>query len=185
MRGSRCLARGLFRASVVIGLAAALAGCVDIHVIEYAPVSVVLDDRNELQITTYPSWFPRETAGVPYLKKTVRTPDSVYFQVYVKDPRVDAGPNPNAASIRIESFSYQQEGRPPVVLMEDYDSYFWMQDNPEYNKGDRTPVPCVPNRPITIAISLVLNGKRYALKKRIVAVERRHTEFLPAYTLSQ
>ncbi|TXH72457.1 MAG: hypothetical protein E6Q88_06245 [Lysobacteraceae bacterium] len=180
----RC-GRVLFRASFAAGLAATLAGCVDIHEIQYPPVSVALDDKNELLITTYPSWFPRETSGIPFLKKTVRTPDSIFFQVYVKDPNQEAGPNPNVSSIRIESFSYRQDGRPPVVLIKDYDANFWMQDNPNYNTGARTPVPCVPNQSITIAMSLVLNGKRHTLQRRITAVERSQTALLPWYVLSQ
>lgn len=166
-------------------LVAMLAGCARIRMYEYEPVLVPLDEKNELEITTYPSWFARETFGIPFLYKSERTPESVYFQVYVKDRHQAAGPNPNVSSIRIESFSYRQAGRPPVVLIENYDSYFWMQDNPNYNKLGSTPVPCVPNERITIAISLVLNGRRHALTKQLAAVEHRYTESLPLRVLSQ
>lgn len=173
------------RAAFAAMLVATLAGCVDIRMPEYEPVLVVLDDRNELEITTYPSWYPRQTSGIPYLTRTERTPESVYFQVYVKDRRQAAGPNPNVSSIRIESFSYRQAGRPPVVLIEHYDSYFWMQDNPNYNKRGTIPVPCVPGESITISIALVLNGKRHALTKQLTAVEHRDTKSLPLYVLGQ
>lgn len=162
-------------------LAALPGGCVDVHSPEYAPVIVRLDDHNELYISTYPSWFPSETSGIPFLKKTLRTPESVYFQVFVRDAQEKVGPNPHVDSILIKSFSYQLAGRAPVVLIENYDQEFWMQDNPNYNKRQPVPVPWVKGQPLTIAISFVLNGKAHELKTDMQAVERKSTGSLFAH----
>jgi hypothetical protein len=172
---------GGVRLAAALVLGVLLGGCVDIRNREYAPVTVALDDRNELHISTYPSWFARETTNVPFLKKTLRTPDSVYFQVFVRDAKKKAGPNPHIDSILIKSFSYEIAGRAPVVLIENYDAYFWMQDNSNHNKGKPTPVPWVEGQPLTIAISLVLNGKAHALKADMQAVERKSTGSLLAH----
>lgn len=162
-------------------LAVLLGGCVDVRNREYVPVTVRLDDRNELDISTYPSWFPSETSDIPFLKKTLRTPDSVYFQVFVRDAEKKAGPNPHVDSILIKSFSYQIAGRAPVILIENYDTYFWMQDQPNDNAGERAPVPWVEGQRLNIAISLVLNGKAHELKTEMLAVERKSTGSLLAH----
>lgn len=169
------------RLTATLMLAALLGGCVDVRTREYAPVTIPLDDRNELHISTYPARFPDETSDIPFLKKTVRTPDSVYFQVFVRDPEKKVGPNLHVESILIKSFSYQSAGRPPVVLIEDYDSYFWMQDQPNDNAGERTSVPWVAGQRLSIAISLVLNGKAHELKTDMQAVERKSTGSLLAH----
>jgi hypothetical protein len=172
---------GGVRPATALVLCAFLGGCVDIHRREYAPVTVALDDRNELHISTYASSFPSETSDIPFLKKTVRTPESVYFQVFVRDAEKKAGPNPHVDTILIKSFSYQLAGRAPVVLIENYDRNFWMQDQPNDNPNERTPVPWVKGQPLTIAISLVLNGKTHALKTDMQAVERKSTGSLLAH----
>jgi hypothetical protein len=172
---------GGVRLATALVMCALLGGCVDIHKREYAPITVALDDRNELHISTYPSWFPSETSEIPFLKKTVRTPESVYFQVFVRDAEKKAGPNPHVETILIKSFSYQLAGRAPVVLIENHDAYFWMQNNPNDNKGDQAPVPWVKGQPLTIAISLVLNGRTHELKTEMQAVERKSTRSLLAH----
>jgi hypothetical protein len=172
---------GAVRLAAILMFAALLGGCVDMRSREYAPISVRLDDRNELHISTYPSWFSSETSDIPYLKKTVRTPDSVYFQVSVRDAEKKAGPNPHVDSILIRSFSYRIADREPVVLIENYDDYFWMQGNPNHNKVEQAPVPWVEGQPLTIAISLVLNGKTHELKTDMQAVERKSTGSLLAH----
>ena len=172
---------GGLRLTASLMLAALLGGCVDLRNREYVPVTVRLDDHNELHISTYPSWFPSETSDIPFLKKTLRTPDSVYFQVFVRDAEKKVGPNPHVDSILIKSFSYQIAGRAPVVLIENYDANFWMQDNPNYNTGEPAPVPWVEGQPLTIAISLVLNGKAHEVKRDMQAVERKSTGSLLAH----
>lgn len=172
---------GGVRLATALALCALLGGCVDIRNREYTPVTVALDDRNELHISTYPSWFPSETSEIPFLKKTVRTPESVYFQVFVRDAEKKAGPNLHVDTILIKSFSYRIAGRAPVVLIENYDAYFWMQNNPNYTKGEPVPVPWVEGQPLTIAISLVLNGKAHELKTDMQAVERKSTGSLLAH----
>jgi hypothetical protein len=162
-------------------LAALLGGCVDMRTREYVPVTVRLDDRNELHISTYPSWFARETTNIPFLKKTVRTPDSVYFQVFVRDSEKKTGPNPHVDSILIKSFSYRIADRAPVVLIENYGANFWMQNNPNHNIGEPVPVPWVEGQPLTIAVSLVLNGKAHELKTDMMAVEHKSTGSLLAH----
>lgn len=176
---------GGVRLTASLMLAALLGGCVDVRIREYVPLTVRLDDRNELYISTYPSWFPRETSDIPFLKKTLRTPDSVYFQVFVRDAEKKVGPNPHVDSILIKSFSYQVAGRAPVVLIENYDTYFWMQDQPNDNAGERAPVPWVEGQQLTIAISLVLNGKAHDLKTDMHAVERKRTDSLLAHEFLQ
>ncbi len=169
------------RPAMAFVAAALLAGCVDFRERTYAPIEVVLDQRNVLRISTYPSWFPSETSDIPFLKKTVRTPESVYFQVYVRDAKTRAGPNPNIQSIKINSFSYQVPGRAPVVLIENYDDYFWMQDNSGDNNAQTTPVPWVQGQRMTVAVSLVLNGKAHELKRDMIAVERSSSGSLIAH----
>jgi hypothetical protein len=169
------------RLATALALCAFLGGCVDIRNREYTPVTVSLDGRSELHISTYPSWFPSETSDIPFLKKTVRTPESVYFQVFVRDAKKKAGPNPHVDTILIESFSYRIAGRAPVVLLENYDRNFWMQNDPNANKGEPVPVPWVEGQPLPIAISLVLNGKTHEFKTDMQAVERKSTRSLLAH----
>lgn len=171
------------RPAAVVAMAAALSACVDVRYREYAPVEFVLDERNVLEISTYPSWFARDTTEIPFLKKTSRTSDSVYFQVFVRDAKKKAGPNPNVESIQIKSFSYQVADRAPVVLIENYGHYFWMQDNSNYNKAEATPVPWVEGQRLKVAVSLVLNGKAHELKTEMRGVEHRETRSLLVHTL--
>jgi hypothetical protein len=172
---------GGIRLTTTLVLSALLGGCVDMRNREYAPVDFALDDKNELHISTYPSSFASEATDVPFLKKTVRTPDSVYFQVFVRDAEKKFGPNTHIDTIQIKSFSYQIPGQAPVVLIENYDAYFWMQNNPDHNKGEPTPVPWVKGQRLNVAISLVLNGKEHELKTNMQAVERKSTGSLLAH----
>lgn len=175
--------QGIVRLAAALVLAALLGGCVDIRRREYTPVTVGLDGRSELHISTYPSFFARETSDIPFLKKTVRTPESVFFQVFVRDAQQKAGPNPHIATIRIESFSYQLPGQTPVILIQNHDSHFWMQGDPKLNPDKPTPVPWVEDQRLLIEVSLVVNGKPYALKTEMVAVERQSTGFLPFHAM--
>ncbi len=55
-----------------------------------------------------------------------------------------------------------QRNDAPVVLMSQYDDYFWMQEHHNDNEGERTLVPWVSGKPLAIKVSLTLNGKDYA-----------------------
>ncbi len=173
------------RLTMPLMVALVLAGCVDVRHREYAPVEFALDDRNVLRISTYPSWFARDTTEIPFLKTTSRTAGSVYFEVYVRDAKKKNGPNPNVQSIRIKSFSYQIADRAPVVLIENYDHYFWMQDNANYNKAETTPIPWVEGQRLKVAVSLVLNGTAHELKTEMLAVEHRSTRSLLVHELME
>lgn len=153
-----------FRMMVMLGTGSLLSGCTDLRIPEYEPVAFDLDGKSELHISTYSADYPRTTSHIPFLYKIIRGPESVFFQVFVRDRQKKAGPNTHIKSIRIHSFSYQIEDEAPVVLIADYGDYFWMQDQPNYNKGERNPVPWVSGKPIAIDISLTVNGKDYAFK---------------------
>lgn len=160
------------------GITSLLTGCIDHRILEYEPVVVDLDGKNELHISTYPADYPRTTSRVPYMYKKTRSPDSVFFQVFVRDGQKKTGQNVHVESIRIHSFSYQFDNEAPVELMTQYDDYFWMQDQPNHNKGERKPVPLVSGKPVAIDISLTVNGKDYAFKTRMQPIERKSSSLL-------
>lgn len=170
---------------VCVAIGALLGGCVRYEVVHYAPLTRMLDGKSELHISSYPSWFPRETSNVPFLHKTVRTPESVYFQVFVRDAEKQAGPNPHVESIRIRSFAYRRPGLEPVQLISDYDEAFWMQGQPQYNPNKTEPVPCLPGLPIDITISLTLNGVDYAFEDTMICAEKTRTGSLIVHTFAR
>lgn len=170
-------------AAMLLAVAILLSGCVRYEVLHYTPITLQLDGKSELHISTYPSWFPREISHAPYLYKTVRTPESVYFQVFVRAAGTRAGANPHIQSVRIRSFSYQRPGVEPVQLISDLDEGFWMQGDsaPE----DRTPpAPCEPEQPITVQISLELNGENYQFEGKSRCAVRRRTGLLLAHAMA-
>ncbi len=164
--------------AVVLVIGSLLSGCINHSSFEYEPVSLDLDGNNELHITTYPAGYPRTTSSIPFLNKRTRGPESVFFQVFVRDRQKKFGPNTHIKSIQIHSFSYQVDNEAPLVLIADYGDYFWMQDQPNYNKGERKPVPWVSGKPIAIDISLTVNGKDYALKTRMQPIVSKSNHLL-------
>lgn len=164
----------------IIALATAVAlvlftqGCMDATICEYQPLTRTLDGKNALHISTYPSGFPRETASIPFLYKALRTPESVYFQVFVRDAGKKAGPNPHIESIHIRSFTYQFPGQDPVNLISDYDHYFWMQGSPKYNPDGSAPVPFDEHWYLRLRIDLSVNGEDYLIDEQVHAAERRN-----------
>ena len=150
-------------------------GCMNATILEYQPLTRSLDGQSELHISTYPAGFPRETSSVPFLYKKLRTPESVYFQVFVRAADKKAGPNPHVESIRIRSFSYQFPGQGPVELLSDYDGHFWMQGNPAYDPGEHVPVPCLENGFLQLKIDLVVNGQNYRFDEQVKAAARRNS----------
>jgi len=65
-------------------------------ILEYEPVTRYLDGLNERHISTYPAGFPSKTRSIPFLYEELRTPEAVFFQVFVRDGEVKSGPNPIA-----------------------------------------------------------------------------------------
>ena len=162
--------RSVFTVSAVLVLAA---GCMDATIPEYRSLTLELDGRSELHISTYPAGFPRETFSIPFLYKKLRTPDAVYFQVFVRDAERKAGPNRQIDSIRIHSFSYRRGDEAPVQLIADYDGYFWMQDQPQYKKVQGVSVPYRPAAPVQVSIDLTVNGRDYSFRESMPAGEHR------------
>ncbi len=180
----RRIRRGLvFRMSVLLGIGSLLTGCIDREILEYEPVALDLDGKSELHISTYPAGFPRRISGIPFLYKTTRTPESVFFQVFVRDKQKKVGPNAHVKSIRIHSFSYRTDNDAPVVLISQYDGQLWMQEQNADNNGERKPVPWVSGKPLAIDIVLTLNGKDYAFKTRMQPIMREKTGSLVAHEL--
>ncbi len=169
----------------LIALALLSTGCVDYEIVHYTPITVALDGKSELHISSYASWFPEERTTIPFVHKTVHTPESVYFQVFVRDVGTKAGPNPHIQSVRIHSFTYTLPNQPPTRLIADYDQNFWMQDQPRYNPNKSEPVPCIPGNSIPISISLQLNGIEYEHSQAMVCTTRQRTGWLITHTLSR
>lgn len=150
----------------LIALSLALQGCKKWTSHSYETLILPLDGKSELQISTYPSDIARSVSGVPFLWKEVRSPDSVYFQVFVRQVG-RSGPNPYVESITIHAFSYEFPGQEPVPLISDYDQNFWMQGSPKYNPRGGAPVPVNEAWYLDLEIDLTLNGKRYRFKERV------------------
>ena len=154
-------------AVLVIGLQ----GCLKATVLSYETLIRALDGKSELYISTYPSDIARSVSGVPFLWKEVRSPDSVYFEVFVRKVG-RMGRNPHVESITIHSFSYAFPGQAPVQLIADYDQNFWQQGSPKYNPDGDEPVPVHEAWYVNLEIDLTLNGQRYRIKDQVQAVEK-------------
>jgi hypothetical protein len=152
-------------------LAIGLQGCMKVTVFSYEPLTRALDGKSELHISTYPSDIADRVSGVPFLWKEVLSPNSVYFQVFVRQEG-RMGRNPHVESITIHSFSYAFPGQAPVELITDYGQNFWMQGSPEYNPGGGAPVPVHEAWYVNLEIDLTLNGQRYRIKDQVHAVKK-------------
>lgn len=150
-----------------------LQGCMDTTVQYYGPITLPIDDGNELHISTYPAGFPVQEAHTPFLYRRFRTPDKVYFQVFVREKGKAAGRNPNIESIEIRSFSYRFPSQEPTELIADYDSSFWMQGEPHYNPGGSEPIPFNEHWYLHVQIDMNVNGVDYRFDERIDANTRR------------
>ena len=137
---------------------------------EYQPLMRVLDEKNELKVSTYPAWFPRKVRP-----GKLETHGEVCFQLYVKDRQHAAGPNSHGEMIEFHSFAYRLNDGPKVVLLTDYPRSFWMQNNPNYESRDLPPIPYQPNSRITVEVELTLNGKRHSVQGVMPSRERRTT----------
>lgn len=145
---------------------------------KYETVTHDLDGKNELMISTYPSEFPEETASIPFLYKALRTPERVNFQVFIR-AKGKNGRNPHIEDIAIHSFSYAfpNPELEPVLLLEDYDSNFWMQGDPQNDELNAPPVLHSKGWYLNANIDMTVNGERYQLTKQMHAQES--TRFRP------
>ncbi|MFK8022057.1 MAG: hypothetical protein AB8B86_20035 [Pseudomonadales bacterium] len=150
-----------------------LQGCIDSTVQYYGPITLPVDDRNELHISTYPAGFPNQEAHIPLLYRRIRTPDQVYFQVFVREKGKEFGRNPNIESIKIRSFSYHFPGQKPTELISDYDDNFWVQGRPKHNPDKSEPIPFDEHWYLQIQLDMNLNGVDYTFDERIDAKTRR------------
>lgn len=160
-----------------------LLGCTDTTLQYYGPITLPVDDGNELHISTYPADLPDQEAHIPFLYRRFRTPDLVYFQVFVREKGKEAGLNPNIESIKIRSFSYHFPGQEPTELIADYDDYFWMQDQPNYNPGGSEPIPFDEHWCLHVQLDMNVNGVDYTFDERIDANTRRSLRPLILWTL--
>ena len=168
---------------VLLGASFGLGGCVRYEVVHYLPLELPLDATHTLRISTYPSWFPRETDHVPFLYKTVRTPETVHFQVWVQSDAAASGAKPATDTVRIDDFSYELPGQSPVRLIADFDGHFWMQDQPQYNPNKTTPVPCLPGKPVSVHVSLSVDQTAYVFDRELPCAVRERTGSLLVHAL--
>jgi len=159
---------------LLVLFALAVQGCVDVTVQGYGDLTYPLDGTSELHVSTYPAWYASEESSIPFLYKSLRTPDSVYFQVFVREAGTEAGPNPHIDSITIHSFSYQFPGQAPVELVADFQGNFWAQGDPEDNPDGVGPVQVSTNWYLQLNIDLTLNGQRHQVDERVQAFEREY-----------
>jgi hypothetical protein len=136
------------------------------------PLTHPLDSKNELYISTYPAWFPRETKSIPFLYKALRTPDSVYFEVFVREIGTTGGKNPNVDSIRIHSFSYGFPGQDSVAALTDYPSKFWQQGDPKNDARTRKAVMHSEGWYLRLKMHMTLNGQEHRIDEVIHANTR-------------
>jgi hypothetical protein len=132
---------------LLVPLVLTLQGCFKATVFGYETRIWPLDGRNELHISTYSSDFYKHVSKVPFLWKEVRSPNSVYFEVFVRQAG-QMGPNPHVDSIVIHSFSYAFPGQEPVSV---HDGWY-----------------------VNLEIDLTLNGKRYQLDGDVNATRREY-----------
>ena len=122
-----------------------------------------LDDKNELKISTFPHWYPKTISKIPFLYKKTESGEKFYFQVYIKDVMQPAGKNHNINNIMIENFSVSVGAGEKVQLIKDYEGYFWMQNNSNYDNIKASPFAYKPSDPIHFDIKFNMNAKEYSI----------------------
>lgn len=160
-----------------------LQGCLDTTVQYYGPITLPVDDGNELHISTYAAGFPDQEEHIPFLYRKLRTTDQVYFQVFVREKGKEAGRNPNIESIKIRSFSYHFPSQEPTELIADYDHNFWMQGQPKYNPGGSGPIPFDEHWYLYVQLDMNVNGVDYKYRERMDANTRRSVRPLILWAL--
>ena len=164
----------LLTVSTLAVLAIGLQGCVKTTVPYYETLILPLDGKSELHISTYPSDIARSVSSVPFIWKELQSPDSVFFQVFVREVG-KAGRNPHIESIMVHSFSYAFPGQDSVELIADYPQNFWMQGSPEYNPDGSDPVPIHEGWYLNLEIDLTLNGQQFVFNEQVNAAKRERT----------
>ncbi len=150
--------------------------------LEYETLTRNLDDKNQLEISTYPAGFGKTTFHIPYLYRAMRSHDQIYFQVFIKD-KEKYGPNPHIETIHIDTFSYQFPGQEPVELLSNYENNFWMQGNPRYDTENLPPIPFDEHWYLQLRISMTVNGEKYEFDEQVNATTQRQLTPLIIYAL--
>lgn len=164
----------LLTVSTLAVLAIGLQGCVKTTVPYYETLTLPLDGKSELQISTYPSDIARSVSSIPFLWKELASPNSVYFRVFIREAG-KAGRNAHIESIMIHSFSYAFPGQDSEELIADYPRNFWMQGSPEYNPHESDPVPIHESWYLNLEIDLTLKGQRFVFNEQVNAAKRERT----------
>ena len=165
-----CTARWFRACCIALPILFVSQACTTVTHREYTPLIQVLDEKNELKVSTYPAWFPKDVGP-----GKLETHGEVYFQLYVKDRQRTAGPNPHVETVEFHSFAYRMDDGPKTVLLTDYPRSFWMQNNRNYESRDLPPIPYRRNSRITVEVELTLNGKRHNVQGVMPSRERRTT----------
>jgi len=159
----------LIRLFLLTLLTVSMASCARFSKVEYAKHVFALDEENELVISTFPSWFPETQTHIPFIFKSSKAPQSVYFQFYVRATGTVAGPNPNIESILVRNFSYEFPGQKPVVLIKDYTEGFWQQGRQAYDSEQLEPVLCYEGWYVLVKYDLLLNGEVFQGEHKLPA----------------
>lgn len=158
--------------AALLGLLLA-SGCTSVTLRGYAPFVRDLDGRSELCISTYPAGFPTKVGRKRAGYESYETNEDLYFQVFIRDIKKRAGPNPHIESVCIHSFTCRIGDAPPELLLSGYTKNFWMQGNPQAGKRVVPPIPYHAKGRVSIEMDLTLNGKRYSFKGDMPARESR------------
>jgi len=161
----------LIRFFLLTLIAASTASCARFIKCEYGRQVIALDEDNELVISTFPSWFPETQTHIPFIFRSRKSPQSVYFQFFVRATGTVAGQNPNIETILVKNFSYEFPGQEPVILIEDYAGGFWQQGREAYNSKKLEPVRCFEGWYVLVRYDLTLNGKEFRGEQKLFAQE--------------
>ncbi|MCL7943950.1 hypothetical protein [Marinobacter sp. ATCH36] len=159
----------LIRLALLTLLAVSVTSCARFSKYEYAEHVFALDEENELVISTFSSWFPETQTHIPFIFRSYKAPQSVYFQFYVRATGTVAGPNPNIESILVRNFSYEFPGQEPMVLMKAFTEGFWQQGQQAYDSEQLEPVLCYEGWYVLIKYDLILNGEVFQGEHKLPA----------------
>lgn len=138
---------------------------------EYGPFVRNLDGKSELNISTYPAFFPQKKSTSNSTHKKLESNARVYFQLLIQNLNRKLGPNPHIESVTIHSFSYQLPNEPKIKILTEYDGNFWMQGNPNHESRKLSAIPYRPNSVVNIEINFSLSGKRYSYEGQMKSKE--------------
>ena len=151
-----------------------LASCASYTELGYKDFKRDLGNDHELTISTYPAGMPKVVPHRSHVQSATRSHDQVYFQIQVGD--VEAVQTPNRNHVTIHSFAYIIANRSWIPLIKHYEGSFWMQGNPNYDKGDSQPIPYLEKGVVRFRIDFTLNGKRYQIEDEM-PVSRKTTTY--------